>query len=241
MDPGVREAAALLYLDPKDESINFKGILNDSIPLMTGEHVVMERKELVARWVVAIVNLSYEEMKKRIEDSVRSNFGIEQAQERSVRVENFSRVDPDMPEDPLLGDGFEGFHQLVPGMKSAREYQIVSKEFNRLAKVDGYSISKWRIGDGREIFSRAWSIVVVERADYSREWARDHTGIPWPFKISGTNWLVTETEVALIDRLKVESKAVTVKYFVPYPAYNTGAVLELMNSILKEADKMGEK
>lgn len=229
----VTEAYALQYLDPKEKSVNFKGILNDSIPILTGERVVLERTSLIATWVVTVVNLNYDEAKVQIEELVRDSIGIEQARERIVQINSVKHVDPHDPEEPLLGDGFSGFHQLLPSMTNAHEYQIISKEYNRLPEVDGYSIAKWRIGDGKEIFGRAGAIIVVQRADYSREWARDHTGIPWPFKISGTNRLVTETEIDLIDRLKLKNKAVAIQHFVPYPAYKTGSVLELMNSIVQ--------
>jgi len=228
------KAIALQYMDPRDKDINFKGLLNDSIPLMMGERVVLERKGLVARWVVAIVNQSYEEVRQQIADSVSADFGI--AQEKSITVDDFNNVDPNMPTNPLFGEGFSGFRQLVTNMKLAREHEIISKDFNHSAKVDGQSVSRWRIGDGTDIFGRPSSIIVVERADYSREWARDHMGLPWPFKMSGTNWLVTETEINTIERLKTKSKALKVQYFIPYPAYKTGAVLELMNAMIREAE-----
>lgn len=229
----ITETYALQYLDPKDKSVNVKGVLNDSIPILTGERIVLERKSLLARWVVTVVNLNYDEAKAQIEELVRDSFGIEQAQERALQIDSAKYVDPNDPKEPLLGDGFSGFHQLSPGMTTAHEYQIISKQYNRLPEVEGYSITKWRIGNGQEIFGRAGAIIVVQRADYSREWARDHTGIPWPFKISGTNRLVTETEIDLIERLKLKNRRVTVQHLVPYPGYNTDSVLEFMNSIVQ--------
>lgn len=234
----VNGAGALLYLDPKDKSsFEFKSILHDSIPLLANERVVLESKDVVARWVVALVRVPYEQVWKQIEQSVRERSGIEAARERSVKIEDFSRVNPHVPEDPLFGDGFSGFHQVVSDLKIGREYKIVSKQYNRIAKVDGYSVSTWRIGNGRDLFGEPCSVIVVQRADYSSEWARDHTGIPWPFKTSGTTPLVTETEITLIERLKKENKGVSIQYFVPYPAYMTDSVLKLMNSIHHAATK----
>lgn len=228
---------ALMYLDPNDKTVWFKRILNDSIPLQTGERVVMEGKGVIAPWVVVLIHLNYEDVREQIRESVGKSFGIEEAQERSIMAEDFKPVDLNVPENPLFGEGFGGFQELVPGVKSVREYTIVSKEFNRIDKIDGYSISRWRLGDGREILGKPWTIIVVERADYSREWARDHTGIPWPFKISSTVQLVTETEVGLIDDLIKHHAGTSAKYFVPYPGYKRGAVLDLMKSIVEEASK----
>ena len=55
-------------------------------------------------------------------------------------------------------------------------------------------------------------------------------------KMSGANWLVTETEVNIIERLKTKNNALTVQYFISYPAYKTGAVLKLMNAMMREAE-----
>lgn len=227
---------ALMYLDPNDKSVRFKRVLNDSIPLHTGERVVLEQKDLVSPWVVALIRLNYEDVREQIEESVRKKFGVEKAQEKFTVAGDFKAVDLNIPEDPLFGEGFGGFYQLVPGIKSTREYIIASKEFNRIDKVDGYSISRWRLGDGRDILGQSWTILIVERADFSREWARDHTGIPWPFKTSGTTRLVTETEIQLIDSLMGQHKQPIIEYFVPYPAYKTGEMLELMKSIIGKAN-----
>ena len=170
-----------------------------------------------------------------MEESVRKNFGVAEAHELSTKAEDFKAVDLNVPEDPLFGGGFSGFRELAPGMRATREYTIVSNGFNRIDKIEGYSVSKWRLGDGREILGQPWTIIVVERADVSREWARDHTGMPWPFKISGTTRLVTETEISLIVYLVKQRKGAAIEYFAPYPAYKTGGVLELMKSILDPA------
>ena len=235
MSLAVNYANALMYLDPADKSVWFKRILNDSIPFRTGERIVMERKGVISPWVVALVHLSYEDVREQMEESVRKNFGVAEAHELSTKAEDFKAVDLNVPEDPLFGGGFSGFRELAPEMRATREYTIVSNEFNRIDKIKGYSVSKWRLGDGREILGQPWTIIVVERADVSREWARDHTGMPWPFKISGTTRLVTETEISLIDYLVKQRKGAAVEYFVPYPAYKTGGVLELMKSILDQA------
>lgn len=232
----VNNGNALMYLHPNDKSVWFKRVLNDSIPLYTGERVVLEREGVVSPWVVALIHLNYEDVRRQIEESVQKNFGIEEARETLTKAEEFQAIDLNIPEDPLFGKGFGGFRRVTPDMKSTREYTIVSKEFNHVDKVDGYSISRWRLGDAREILGQPWTIVIVQRADFSREWARDHTGILWPFKISGVTHLVTETEIRVIDNLVGQHKDPIVEYFVPYPAYKAGEVLELMKAIKEKAN-----
>lgn len=233
---GADNGHALTYLDANDNAAWFKRIYNDSIPFIKGERIVVERKGVVSPWVVALIRLSYEDARREIEQSVQTTFGIEEARETCSKAEEFKGIDPNVPEDPLFGEGFAGFRQLVHDMRTTCEYIIVSKEFNHAPKVGGYSVSKWRLGDGREILGQPWSILVVERTDFSREWARDHTGIPWPFKISGITRLVTETEISLIDDLIKQRKGASIEYFIPYPAYKTGAVFELMKAILEKAN-----
>lgn len=120
-------------------------------------------------------------------------------------------------------------------MTSTREYTIVSKQYNRIDKVDGYSVSRWRLADGRDILGKPWTLLVVERTDYSREWARDHMGLLWPFKTSGSSRLVTETEINVIEK-SMDHRQEPIEYFVPYPAYKTDQVLELMKAIIEKAN-----
>jgi hypothetical protein len=72
-----------------------------------------------------------------------------------TKTDEFKAIDMNVPEDPLFGHGFGGFRHLIPNMKSTREYTIVSKQYNRIDKVDGYSVSRWRLADGREILGKA--------------------------------------------------------------------------------------
>jgi hypothetical protein len=228
-------APALTYLEPNDKAGWFKRTMNDSIPFRTGERVVIERKGVVSPWVVAVVHLNYEEVRKHIEQSLGHVFGIAETRETVTTPEDFHKIDPNVPEDPLFGVGFGGFHELVPDMKATRECDIVSKPFNRVPKVRGHSISKWRVVDGKEMLNQAWTIIVVERRDFSREWARDHTGMPWPFKIAGETRVVTETEIHQIENLAAQYDGLIVDYFVPYPAYKTGEVLQLMKAIIADS------
>jgi hypothetical protein len=223
-------------MDPNDGAFSFRSLLNDSIPLLKRERVVIERKGLVAHWVVALSDLTYAEMKQEIEDSVGRDYGIEEAKELDAPLKGQSPIDLNDPNDPLFGMGFLGFNQSgFIEMNKGREYQIVSKKFNVLADIEGYSVSKWRIGDGSQIFGRRCSLIVIQRTDFSREWARDHTGIPWPFKTSGASGLVTETEIARIDRIVTSRTGGNVRYFVPYPGYKFDNLLNLMKSIIEES------
>lgn len=230
-------ANALTYLDTKDKDHSkwFRNIVNDSIPFHTGERVVIVTKGVVSPWVVALLRLDYDVVRAHLEEAVQKNFGVEEVHEAIITADEFKAIDMNEPEDPLFGRGFGGFRHLVPNMKSTREYTIVSKQYNRIDKVDGYSVSSWRLADGREILGKPWTILVVERADFSREWARDHMGLLWPFKNSGRSRLVTETEITLIEK-SLDQRHELIDYFVPYPAYETGRVLELMNAILEKAN-----
>jgi hypothetical protein len=89
----------------------------------------MERKGAISPWVVALVHLSYEDVREKMEESVRKNFGVAEAQEVSTKGEDFKAVDLHVPQDPMFGEGFGSFRELAPGMTATREYTIVSKGF----------------------------------------------------------------------------------------------------------------
>lgn len=227
-------AGELEYINPQNNSFDFMGTVGDSIPLLAGERVVLESENLIAKWVVGVVPLNYEDVKIQIEKAVQGKFGVKETREISVPLESFKVINPNEPESPLFGEGFSGFHQLIPTMKKTREYVIVSRKYNQFSKVNGHSTSYWRIGDGEAIFGRQCSIIVVRRVDYSREWARGHTGIPWwPLKNSSERWLVTETEIGLLNRLKAKHKAARVQFYVPYPGFKFDLVSNLMGRIVE--------
>lgn len=230
-------ANALTYLDTtdKDNSKWFRNTVNDSIPFLAGERVVIVMKGVVSPWVVALIRLDYEVVQKQIEESVRKDFGVEEVHEVITKAEEFRAIDMNVPENPLFGRGFGGFRHLVPSMKNTRESMIVSKPYNRIDKVDGYSVSRWRVADGRDILGKPWTLLVVERTDYSREWARDHMGLLWPFKTSGSSRLVTETEINVIET-SLGQRHELIEYFVPSPSYLTDGVLNLMKAILEKAN-----
>jgi|CXWL01.1.fsa_nt_gi hypothetical protein len=229
------DARALTYMDPNDGAFAFRSLLNDSIPLLKRERVVIETKGLVAYWVVALSNLNYAEMKQELEDSIGRDYGIEEAKELDVPLKGQNPIDLNNPNDPLFGMGFLGFIQSGVEMNDGREYQIVSRKYNVLADVEGYSVSKWRIGDGSRIFGRGCSLIVMQRTDFSREWARGHMGLPWPFKTSGATGLVTETEITRVDRIVASRTDKGVRYFVPYPGYKFDNLLNLMKLIIDES------
>lgn len=231
------DANALEYLDPRDRPFDFKGMLNDSIPIESGERVVMERAHVPAKWVVVVLSLPYERARKRVQDLVREAFGIHEMHEISVKTGNFRAIDLHEPQEPLFGEGFSGFHAVVSGIKEAREFRIETDEYNRSTKHKGYSVSYWRIGDGEKLFGRPCALLVITRVDHSQEWARDHTGLPWPFKVSGDEWLVTDSEIALVERLKTGDKSINLQYFVPYPANKTNSVFQLMSDITEATRK----
>lgn len=227
----ISDTIAFEYLNPREKSFDFKGMLNDSIPIESGERVVMERQRVPAKWVVAVLSMPYDLAKTRVHDLVKESFGIRKAHEISASRSHFRSVDLHEPKEPLFGDGFSDFRAVQSGIRRTREYRIITNQYNRSEKYQGYSTSLWRIGDGNGLFGRPCAVLVIQRIDHSREWSRDHTGLPWPFKVSGDETLVTDTEIALLERLRSDDKAVKTAYFVPYPANKANSVLQIMREI----------
>lgn len=112
----VNSGNALTYLDTKDKDHSkwFRNTVNDSIPFLAGERVVIVMKGVVSPWVVALIRLDYEVVQKQIEESVRKDFGVEEVHEVITKADEFTAIDMNEPEDPLFGRGLGGFRHLVP-------------------------------------------------------------------------------------------------------------------------------
>jgi hypothetical protein len=81
------------------------------------------------------------------------------------------------------------------------------------------------------LFGKPFSILVVSRTDYSREWAWMHPSIPLPFTLMGYTKLVTSREVDVLNTVREKLRQPEVEYFIPYPGYITDGVLTVMMAI----------
>jgi hypothetical protein len=92
-----------------------------------------------------------------------------------------------------------------------------------------------RIADGKALLGKQSSLIVIRRTDHSREWAHfSQLRIPLPFKIYRETFLVTNTEIQVVDNLKRKIENLKLLYFVPSPGYQDRKYwIEFMASIAK--------
>lgn len=216
--------------------------LQDSIPEKATERIVIaHHPKLEAHWVVALVNSPYEATRRQLHDVIHNAFGIDSEREITMTLNAETPVNPHMPKEPLFGDGFNEFRAIGVPITAAREYRIETKQYNTGVRWwKSASKSEWRLIDGRPLFGRAVSILVVSRTDHAREWAWMHPGIPMPFTVTGDTKLVTDTEVALIATVSEQVGRPQVHYFVPYTGYRTNGVLNVMMAIRDAANNLPE-
>lgn len=212
--------------------------LDDSIPSDVGERIVMyftsPRGGLEAHWVVVLVNLPYERVRQETRDLIEKTFGIESEQEIAVKFQPGKKVDPNTPKDPLYGDGFSDFYAIGVGISEGREYRIHSKQYNE-SWVNDYSKSEWRIIDGSRLFHKDCALIAVTRIDHSRVWAWGHPGIPLFFRRTVDTKLVTDKEIALIEKLLTSLAQPQPRYFLPNTGYKTDGVIKMMREIWEAA------
>lgn len=219
-------AAALVYLDPKADEKEAKKHLASSLVRHTGERVLMyEGREmnLPAISVLALARGPYKEWSNALRKVLSQRFGIVSEGEAVAR----SARDPasadqmlhQYPDGPLLGEGFVGFQALGVRVEQPEEYRIHTARYNQIEAISGYSELEVRLTDGRKLFGKDSTVIVLRRTDHSREWYRHfQLGIPLPFKHDVAEDLVTSTEIDIVDSVKHEQRDGRVEYFVPYPA-----------------------
>lgn len=216
--------AALVFLDPKADEKEAKKHLASSLVCHSGERILMyQGREMNLRAVSALVLARgpYKAWQNALRNVLSQRFGVAsegevvaQGQGQAAAEEILAKY----PDGPLLGEGFVGFQSLGIRVEQPAEYRIYTKRYNRIEAISGYSELEVRLADGRRLFGKDCTVIVLRRTDHSREWYRHfQLGIPLPFKHDVAEDLVTNTEAELIDGLARSLGGARVEYFVPYP------------------------
>jgi hypothetical protein len=228
-----RSQLSLQYAEPSDVLFTV-----DSIPGDNREKVVLSYQgpdgRLEAHWVVVLLNSPYDSTRTVIRDVVQNAFKIDAEREITVDVENQPDVNRHKPTDPIYGDGFADFQVIGTPVTGAREYRVETKPYNQVGR-NRYSRSAWRLIDCRPLFRKDCAIVVVSRVDHSREWTWMHPGIPLPWKQQAITRLVTDKEVAVIQKIAMRLGQPVTQAFVPYVGYKTSGVVNMMKDIAEAA------
>ncbi len=123
LNPAAAAQAPMQFGDPKDLSIA------DSIPANAGEKVVLFNKWLQVHWVIALVNLPYEQTRKGMREPLQDSVGIDSESEIAARIDLGKPFDT-RPKESLFGDGATDFHSIGLRVTEGREFRIQTKRYN---------------------------------------------------------------------------------------------------------------
>ncbi|WP_447975229.1 hypothetical protein [Nitrospira sp. Kam-Ns4a] len=216
---------ALVFLDPKADEKGARKHLASSLVRHTGEKVLMEQGNVTdptsAASVFVLVRSPYKELVRALRMLLSQRFGI--ASEAEIVTQgakdpaSAAKILYQYPDGPLLGKGFVGLSALGIRIERPVEYRIYTGRYNQLEAISGYSELEVRLADGKQLFGKDCTVIVLRRTDHSREWYRHfQLGIPLPFKHDVAEDLVTSTEINLIEDVARSMGRLRVEYFVPY-------------------------
>ena len=211
----------------------------DSIPEKAGERILLwypgetitpQSQDLFpwqqALWsnaVVVVINQPFEIARHEIQEIIKEKFGIETEEYISgdIKIVGDQAAIWDEPPDgpwPTFGDGFSRFSVLTDKFHRPQEHRIKTSQYNQREGQTSHSILDMRIADGSILIGKQYSIILMRRTDYSKEWATlGRWPIPLPFKMARTHYLITDTEISLIEKLIERIPGAKWLYFVPYP------------------------
>jgi hypothetical protein len=172
--------------------------------------------------VLALARGPYKAWQGALRQALSQKFGIASEGEVVAQARGQAAAEETLrqyPYGPLLGEGFVGFQALGIRAQQPAEYRIHSARYNQVEAISGYSELEVRLADGRKLFGKDCTAIVLRRTDHSREWYRHfQLGIPLPFKHDVSEDLVTNTEIDLIDGLVRSLGTAQVEYLVPDPS-----------------------
>lgn len=234
------DTASIPYFDPPESertSRNYAIHGAGSIPRVRGEKVVTadEGKQILASSLILLVNREYSVVKTTLQQLVKDEIGIvEDHEDASVMT---VRSSSEWPPWPPLGPRLETVIKHNGRSAAIQEYHLISQPYNHLPDVNGRSEVQLLISDGSTVLQKPVTLIQLRRKDHSREWARFwHLAIPLPYKEQNTFTLVTDTEIALLEKLKQRIPGVSLRYFIPRGSLATNGA-EFWSSIRETANK----
>ena len=221
------DATELHYFDPQGSDrtpLSYLSHGSGSIPLELGEKLLTkETHALGADSLVVVVNQEYSSIREQIRALVADRYGIANEHDNEAgpiprpREEQFPYQGIEYPLWPPLGDGLAAFNDLAKPVSLPKEYELTSWPYNRIESVEGYSQLRIRVTDGNGLLGKRVTIFQIRRRDYSKERARLHHAlpIPLPYREYVAFTVVTDTEVSIVENLKLRAPGVIVRYWVP--------------------------
>lgn len=230
------QTASIPYFSPSDNkgtSWDYAQIGVGTIPLDARERIVMYDLPagLRALNIIALINMDFESVLENLRLQISESYGV--AQSRGGPFGNFGDKSTSAPAGgeslstrtwPPLGQGLNEFSLLGMRFDLPQEHELRSQLFHQNEKADHGSEVTIRVSDGSGLFKQNITIIQMTRQDHSIEWMRLvdlglHSLLPLPFRTKRSSFLVTDTEIGMIDQLKRSHSGTRIYYFLPYPGF----------------------
>jgi hypothetical protein len=166
----------------------------------------------------AVVLAPYETVRDRLIPSVRqmlgeNSFFEEKHNDHVEWTERYGQaVDSDQFHEKRRQEKERELTNAGIRWQSYREARIVTKTYNEIWWKGGRSQALFRIIDGRDLFDRACTIVLITRTDFELQFGFLHN-LPIPVIGLGDDPLVTDREIGLVEQVQ-NDLGVPVTYFV---------------------------
>jgi len=233
--PTLNFAMEYKILDAKKEPERFKKISYDKIPLTLGEKVLITKANIIFDSIVCLLQKDYQTVKEKVREMINKNIGIE-SESIEIRTDYFNSLYEARAENII-----KDIKTLGVNLNKFEEYTLRSKKYNLIEKFKAYSIVEVKIINGKDIFNKTSTIIVISRKDHWKDWMQEwHTRIILPFKIMTDERIITENELNFIQKLGKELNITNISYHIPNTFYDYLS-LEILKELKAELKKYSEQ
>lgn len=225
------------FIDPKKNIEEYKKRYGYLIPLEAAEKILIDKNGSFADSILFLINAKYEKVRDEMRKIVLSKMGIAYEVE-SVTQEYMEELHSGDPKVDLIArKTFNQLNELGIKIDQFTQYRINTSRYNIVKKIKGYSLLEIKIIEGKDVFNKECTLLIMTRTDCWRDWGREsHIGIWIPIKVPTDNKCVTDTEIGMAERLKDTVGIKDLKYFLPKVRYAPLMDVDMMREIKEELE-----
>lgn len=212
----------------------------DPIPVKKREKVLAFEGYQVES-IVFLFMAPYDQVVKELKSAATEKFGKFPIVEKRVNEEPISDYYDDKELAKMIIDKLTKLRSLNINVEDFRESRFTTKPYNVIDKKT-YSVLLVRIADGQDIFGVGCTLIFLSRTDAWEDWYREfHTNIPIPLRGEAHTDIVTNTEIELIEKLKLKMNVKDTAYFFPFTEYSPLSAERMMLKIKETIDEFNKK
>jgi len=209
-------------------------------PVETGEKLLLKKNGYLAESIVYLINGNYETVRDEMRKIVAGKMGIASENETVTNeyIKSLSTLTRDAELESIRRREFNELNTMGIKIGKFRQYKMETNKYNKIKKYSAYSVLVVKIIDGRDVFNKECTLIVMTRTDHWRDWAREHNTNIWiPIKGWGEKEVITNTEIGMAEELKDRIEIKDLKYFIPESKYFPLLNVDMMKAIKEEVDK----